>query len=99
MPSVFSAARDVYKRQGLVRVSVAHAAKQAARKLRAVEPVFVLLRSLFIGGDTIREVEPAANERRMIPVSYTHLLAFAETAPMQRLRQVGMHCGCEYRCV
>ena len=24
------------------------------------------------------------------------LLAFAETAPMQRLRQVGMHCGCEY---
>lgn len=50
-------------------MSVAHAAKQAARKLRAVKPVFVLLRGLFIGGDTIREVEPAANERRMIRVS------------------------------
>ena len=24
------------------------------------------------------------------------LSVFAETAPMQRLRQVGMHCGCEY---
>ena len=24
------------------------------------------------------------------------LLAFAETAPMQRLLDVGMHCGCEY---
>ena len=23
------------------------------------------------------------------------LLAFAETAPMQRLLDVGMHCGCE----
>ena len=54
---------------GLVRVSVAYAAKQAARKLRAMEPIFVLLRSLFIGSDTIREVEPAANERRMIRVS------------------------------
>ena len=24
------------------------------------------------------------------------LLAFAETAPMRRLLDVGMHCGCEY---